>query len=238
MTTALPNDLDDLKQRLHVHDGQLQAALRLNGRLLRATIAGRAATPLSRLTWLLWAGLAVNAVTLLWLGAFAARHVHDPRFLLPALFLHVGVIVVGIAPRVRQLAHLDTLDWAAPVVRIQAQLAAVEQQSLFATRWTLLLAPLAWLPLVVVAMKGLLGVNAYAIFDRLAPNGQTWVLANLLFGVAVIPVGIWVSRRLAARMDGSPRLQRLMRDLAGSNLAEARRYVDELADLDTSSPRS
>jgi hypothetical protein len=88
-------------------------------------------------------------------------------------------------------------------------------------KWTLLLAPLAWIPFLIVGL-GLLGVDAYLIL------GLPYVAANVLLGLVVILLGLVVSRRTASRMDGSPLVQRLMRDLAGQSLARAESFVSSL----------
>jgi hypothetical protein len=74
-----------------------------------------------------------------------------------------------------------------------------------------------------VLLKGLIGVDAYAHFS------PAWLAANLLFGLLVIPVAIWVSRRYADRLQQSPLLQQLMLDIAGRNLATATEYLRSLA---------
>jgi hypothetical protein len=66
-------------------------------------------------------------------------------------------------------------------------------------------------------------VDAYAIFN------SAWLAANVALGVAVIPLAVWISKRYADRMERSPLLQFLMRDLAGYNLNAATGFLDSLA---------
>ena len=49
------------------------------------------------------------------------------------------------------------------------------------------------------------------------------------FGLAVIAAGLLVSRRYSDRFSGSPLGRRLMRDLAGVNLAAATGYLESLS---------
>ena len=76
--------------------------------------------------------------------------------------------------------------------------------------------------MLIVGLKGLLGVDAYALFS------SAWLAANVLFGVAVIPLAVWISRRYADRMKGSPLVRSLMRDMAGYNLNAAMGFLGKL----------
>jgi hypothetical protein len=96
-------------------------------------------------------------------------------------------------------------------------------ERLRAVKITLLASPLIWIPMLIVGLKGFLGADAYALFDH------AWLAANLAFGLAVIPLAVWISRRYADRMERSPLVQRVMRDLAGTNLNAAQDYLGRLA---------
>jgi hypothetical protein len=215
-------ELDDLKRRWEDLDGKLDASLRLNARLLAGGTLGKAETAMRRLARWLGIELLVDLVAALWLGSFLAEHAAQVRFLLPALVLDLGVIGLLIAA-VRQLVAIHRLDWSAPVVAIQQRLESLRVERLATTRITLLLSPLLWTPLLIVGLESLLGVNAYELFSG------AWLLANLLFGLAVIPIAIWASRSYADRLERSPLVRRLMRDLAGHNLNAASASLEELA---------
>jgi hypothetical protein len=100
---------------------------------------------------------------------------------------------------------------------------ALRAQRIRATMLTLLAAPLLWTPLLIVGLKGLLGLDVYAIFSA------RYLLANALFGLAVIPLAVWIARRSADRMGRSPLAQRLLRDIAGYNLKAAAGFLSRLA---------
>jgi len=221
--------LDDLKLRWDEMDVRLDRGLRLNARLLRESAIDRARTSLKRLSRLLWIDVAVDCLLLLWLGSFMADHLTEIRFLLPAAMLHLGVILLA-GSAIRQLVALAGLDYGAPVLDIQRRLESLRVERLRAVRWTLLAAPLVWLPLFIVGLKGLLGLDLYAMVTR------EWVAANLLLGAAVIPVAIQVSRRYADRLGRSPLAQRILRDLAGSNLNAAAGFLDSLRTFEREEP--
>jgi hypothetical protein len=215
-------DLDDLKQSWQQQDRKLDAGLRLNTVRLYVTTLKKAETSLRRLSWFLWLDLLIDIPLVVGLGSFIADHISEPRFVLPALLLDVFVIaLMGLG--IRQLVALGQTDSAAPVISLQKRTESLRIERLRAVKLILLASPLIWIPMLVVGLKGFLGVDAYAIFDH------AWLLSNLLFGLALIPLAVWISRRYADRMERSPFVQRLMRDLAGTNLNAAQDYLGRLA---------
>ena len=215
-------ELEDLKKTWEERDRRLDAAIRVNTGMLGVAITSRAETAMRRLSRLLWLELLSLGVIVLWLGSFAADHVAELRFLVPAAALGICTIARAIAC-IRQLAGSGAIDYGAPIVAIQRRLESLRVQRIRAVTVTLLLAPLLWTPLLIVALQGLAGVDAWAVLSR------GWLAANLLLGVAVIPLAVWLSRRYAERMKRSPFVQRLMRDLAGTNLAAATGFLSTLA---------
>jgi hypothetical protein len=215
-------DLDEMKQLWNDQDPTLDKALRLNARLVQAPVLRKAKNAMTRLSLLLWMELLINVVCALWMGSFLWDHRSEPRFFLPAAVLHLGVILL-LSSGVHQLAAIGNLDFGAPIVAIQRRMESLRMQRLRVTQLTLLASPLLWLPLLIVVLKGFFDLDAYAIFSK------SWLIANGLFGLAVIPAAIWISRRYAERMAGSPLVQRLLRDMAGYNLNAAAGFLSTLA---------
>ncbi|HVR41572.1 MAG TPA: hypothetical protein VMU84_20925, partial [Thermoanaerobaculia bacterium] len=202
-------ELDELKHRWAEYDRKLDASIRLNTALLRESTLHKAGSALNRLSLLLAIELVINFALVLLLGSFIGDHLGELRFVVPAAFLHVCTLAL-IATAIQQLVTLRTLDFDAPVIEIQKKLESLRVKRIQITKWVLLLAPLLWTPLVIVSLKMLFDFDAYAL--------QTWLIANLLFGVAVIPLMLLVSKRYADRFRGSPVMRRLMDDIAGRNL--------------------
>jgi hypothetical protein len=214
-------DLDALKQSWEDRDRQLDSTLRLNTLRLHAVTVGKAGTALRRLSWLLKIELFFDILILIALGSFLAGHIAEPRFLIPGLVLHVFVLLTAIDAG-RQAVAIGGLDMGQPIVEMQRRIESLRLQRLRTTRLVLLLSPLLWIPMLIVALKGLLGVDAYAIFD------PVWLAANIALGLAVIPLGVWLARRYADRAQRSPLARRLARDLAGYNLNAAAGYLETL----------
>ena len=104
---------------------------------------------------------------------------------------------------------------------IQRALAEIRVGRVRATKWTLMLAPLLWTPMLVVALRGFLGVDMYAAFD----GAGLFLAGNLLFGLAFLGAAVWASRRFSERLHRVPFVRRLLRDLGGRSLGEAERVA-------------
>jgi hypothetical protein len=214
-------ELDEMKTLWRELDRRMDRAIELDRRILAELSLGKARAALRRTTAPPVLELGIDILAVLLFGAFLAAHVHVVRYALPALVLHVAALL-GLASTVYQLVLLGRIDYAAPVVEIQRQLAALRAFRVRSTTWTLLLAPLLWTPLVIVAAKGLLGLDLYAAF------GPLWIALNLAFGVAVLALALWIARRHAGALRRSRFLQRLSDDIAGRSLAAAMGHLDEI----------
>ena len=217
-------ELDELKSRWQEQDRKLDDCLRLNQRLLRESLLGKADTALRRLSRLLWFELVVNVAGAILVGSFIGDHVTEPRYLIPAIALQLGLIAVIVAGAC-QLATIAGIDYAAPIVEIQCRLETLWLQRIRTMQWILILSPLAWTPLLIVGFKWLLNVDVYSAC------GTPFVVWNLLFGLLVLVLAVWISRTFANRMDRSPVIQRLLQDLGGQNLAAARTFVKSVSEF-------
>jgi len=214
-------DLDELKEQWQKLDAKVQLGLRVDARLLREVTSARTQTFVGGEVWRRMPLLLLDVLAVVWLGSFAADHVHELRFFVPAVALMAFAVFV-LAAGVRQLALLRGVDYSAPVLRNQRQLGQLRLERLRLTKLALLAAPLLWTPLLVVALEALFGVDAYRLF------GGWYLVANLLLGVAAIPILLWLARRYGERLAGRPLLKRLADDVAGRNLTAA---LDHLAAL-------
>ena len=217
-------ELDDLKTAWRTLDERVNASIALNLRVQTEIKLDRARASLRRLAWSPRYELVANVVAAVPIGRFLAGHVHELRFFLPAIVLQATLVALIVAGA-KQLSLLAGVDYSAPVVAIQRQLAALYALRLRVSRWTLACGPLLWVPLAIVAAKGLFGVDLYQSV------GTTWIVTSLIAGVAAILLALWISQRCADRLHRSSFWRRLSDDLAGRNLAKAMRVVRELAEF-------
>jgi hypothetical protein len=168
----------------------------------------------------------IGLIVLVSLGQFIYQYWAEPRFVLPAVALHVWVIA-NVAASIRQMAMALHIDYDEPIAAIQKQLVNLQMLRIRVTQWALLTGQVVWwVPFLIVVLKGCWGVDAYRAF------GGTVLAVNVLFGLAIIPLAIWVSRKFGDRMDRSPMIQRLMRALAGYDLNAATGFLAKLSDFE------
>jgi hypothetical protein len=218
-------ELDELKVKWAEHDRKLEVNIRLTRQLLSATKMTRARSALQRLAVFLALEAAAALAVIIVLGSFIGDHIAMARFVIPAVALDLFEIatLIVLIQQIRVALHID---YSKPIAAIQKQLESLRMLGIRSIQWTLLVAPLLWTPLLIVALKGFLGVDAYKAL------GAAYLFANLLFGLAIIPLAIWLSKKFSSRMNRSPLMQRLMKDLAGYNLNAATDFLATLSEFE------
>jgi hypothetical protein len=218
-------ELDDFKVRWEEQDRKWDQSIRLNRQLFQAVKLGKAETALYRLSFWLWIELVFTFVGAILVGSFIGDHFTEVEFLIPAILLHLFVVAL-LGTSIRQLVGIAQINFADPIITNQKKLEKLRMERIWTTKWVLLLSPLLWTPLFIVMMKGLLDVDIYS------GSGLRWVVANLLFGLLVIMIFIWASRRYATKWENSSFIQRLLRDLAGHNMNRATEFLTSLSEFE------
>jgi hypothetical protein len=219
-------DLDILKEKWAEQDRKLGTSIRLNRQFLMAANMNRLQSPLRRFAFFTGMGVFLGLITLVTLGEFIHAHWAEPRFALPAVGLHIWVIAY-VAASIRQMAMALQIDYNRPIALIQKQIESLRVLRLQVIRWALLTGQLVWwIPFLIVVLKGLWDVDTYQVL------GIRFLIANVALGLALIPAAIWLSRNFGDRMDRSPAVQRLMRDLAGYSLAAASDFLATLSEFE------
>ncbi len=221
-------EFDDLRTAWQSLDARVEElersslALRRHGELARVQRALRwfAASPAL--------GLAQDLVGIGLLAAFLRGGPHEARFVLPALAL-LACLVPSALTNLWQLAVVGRLDWSAPVLELQRSLARVRAVRVRVVGAIFLLAPLLWMPLLIVAAQGLLGVDVYRVAS------SEWIAANYLFGLLAIPVLRFAARRVTGRLS-SRTLARIVDAISGASLARALSALDEIAGFEMEGP--
>jgi hypothetical protein len=215
-------EMDDLRRTWAEYDRKLDSNIRLSRQLLMATNLNRVRTPLRRLALFLSVESTIQFVVVAVLGSFIYENIGRPRFLLPGVALDVFAIAI-LAAMIRQIAGALRVDYDKPIATIQKELGELRAFRIRYVQGIFLVATLIWTPLQIVALKGFWGLDAYRIF------GAPYLIANVLVGLAIIPLAIWLSRKFGDRMGHLPAVQRIMSDLAGYNLNAATSFLATLS---------
>jgi hypothetical protein len=222
-------DLDEMKQTWAEHDRKLEASIRLNWQLLKTTNLNRVQSALRRMAAFLGLEVVVQFAAVVALGSFIHDHIAEMRFAVPAAALDVFAIAILIA-MIRQITGALQIDYEKPIAVIQRQIEDLRVLRIRYIQGIFLMATLAWTPLLIVTLKGFLGLDAYRLF------GAAYLAANVLVGLAVIPLALWLSSKFGDRMGRFPIIQRFMKDLAGYNLNAATGFLAKLSEFEEENP--
>lgn len=211
MTTL---DLDTFQQRWQSQDAKLDQALALNTRVLakleRTEVRGAVGRLFLPVRW----DLAMDALLVLMFGLFIGNRVAvwdaELRFLIPAVVLF-GLSVLAFASSLRQLTvteSLEAVEW-------------LRRHRIVVTKCVFLLAPVLWIPLVIVAVRALGG-------DLYAYMSAGFIVVNIAICGAIIPLALLAARVFGERALHYRWVRELHDALGGSRFVEAR---DRLAEL-------
>jgi hypothetical protein len=218
-------DIEELKTKWQALDDRVQSLERVNARLSGEVKKERTGRLIRRDDWQMLPSILLDALAVLLLGSFIADHHREARFLVPALMLQLFVLGLVIV-RVRHRVLLHRIDYDAPVLANQRRLEHVRVGRFRMMKLIFVVAPLLWTPLLIVSLKALFGVDAYRVL------GLPYLLANVAFGVAAIPVLSALAGWGARKLEGRPALKRICDDLAGRSLSDAIRYLDSLVEFE------
>ena len=174
-----------------------------------------------RLTRQVASGVAINALLAIALGLFCARHLGEPQFLIPGVIIDLCVIALLIRG-VHQLISLRATDFGSTVIESQRRIETLRLSRIQTNRWTLILAPLMWTPLLIVTLKGVFGLDSYATFET------SWFIANTAVGIALTPLLMWISKRFGNRFHEATFAKQLLEDLVGRSRARTAAFLDQL----------
>lgn len=209
-------ELDDFKAAWQALDRRLSEQNALSFTLLKERKVTQAKAQLRPLVIGQWVQLLAGIVMSLLFGSFWVDHLDKPHLLLCGLALHAyGILFIVLAGR--ELYAIHQLDFAAPVVEIQKQLANLRT-------WRIRVAPLfaitgsvIWIPLLLVIFAWL-GADVWTN----DPNVVYWFFTSAAVSLALVFCLIfWLRhpsrRRLADVLDEGTvgqSIQRAQRTLA------------------------
>ena len=209
-------ELDDFKAAWQALDRRLAEQNALSFTLLKERKVTQAKAQLRPLVIGQWVQLLAGIVMSLLFGSFWVDHLDKPHLLLCGLALHAyGILFIVLAGR--ELYAIHQLDFAAPVVEIQKQLANLRT-------WRIRVAPLfaitgsvIWLPLLLVIFAWL-GADVWTK----DPNVVYWFFTSAAVSLALVfGLIFWLRhpsrRRLADVLDEGTvgqSIQRAQRTLA------------------------
>jgi hypothetical protein len=214
--------LDDLKEAWAAQGALLERSLVIDERLLREMLLRKVRFALA--PYALWMALevALGIAALFLVLPILVAHLGEPRYVVV-----VGALVVFTAGITALCAYLLVnglqLDYGGPVTALQRDIERIRLVEYHAFKWALLGGVVLWLPAVLVLFEALSGAALLARVDL------AWLVANLVFGGAVLALGQALSRKYVERADLAPWARRLVDGLSARSLRSAAGHLAELS---------
>lgn len=221
--------LDDLKQAWAAHGALLERSLAIDERLLREVLLRKVRFALA--PYVLGRALEVTLclAALFIVMPVLAAHVAEPRYFVVGGAL--AVFTVGIAAlSAYLLVNVLQLDFGGPVTEIQRALERIGLAEYRATKWAVLGGVVVWLPAALVLFEAVTGLAPLARVDL------AFLAGNLVVGLAVLALGLALSRRYVEHPALGPRARRLVEALSGRALRSAAGHLAELARFEREEP--
>lgn len=213
-------ELDDFKQAWQTLDRRLERQNALNLRLYTDGKLEKARAGLRPLVWRQVLQMVFGVLLMLLAGSYWADHRDVPYLLVSGLIVHAYGAAITILGGIT-LGMIGRIDYTAPVLGIQQQLAKLRRFYIRGGLFVGLSWWLLWSPLLIV----LAGLDGNA-------SGQAWLSSYLAIGAATGVAGLlatWWFHRWS-RHPSRPRLAKAMEDsLTGGSLRKAQQMLDELA---------
>ena len=224
---------DEMKSAWQAIDQKLDASLRLNLTLLRTEKLKHVRTPLRWLAVGLVLEIVGFSVGLVMLGNFLADHFSHVRFAWPAAVLDIW-FMLGLGVAIWQLVLVKGIDYDAPVAAIQRQLGQLRIVRLRSIRWALLTGQVVWwIPFYLILLQ-LVSAGGPASVAALYNRLRSFVVFNLCFSLALIPVWIWIARKWKGPMERSAGMGWLADQVSGVSLNDAGKFLADLAAFEES----
>jgi hypothetical protein len=209
-------ELDDLKIAWQTLNRNLERQHTLALHQFKETKIGRLRSGLRPLLLGQLALLLIGAAVTVASAQFWVKHVGAPFLLGCGVFLQ-GYGIMFIAFAIRDLFLIRRIDYSAPVIAIQKQLAALRSWHIRAAAWHGFIGSVAWLPVMIV-MLHLMGVNGFT--DK--PAKVAWLIST----AAVCLLANYGLMRLAHSPGKWGRA--LQNSWIGSSVNRAQAMLDEI----------
>lgn len=216
-------ELDELKLAWQSLDRRMEALMTMNQQELLKEKRGKVRSKLRLLAWGQSFQMIIGSViTLISIGFWHAM-LEIPHLFFAGLSLHVyGVLLIMFGGAMHGM--MSRVDYSAPVMTIQKQLAKTRRFYVLASTTLGLVWWLLWIPLMMVAFAWAFNVDIYAHQPLIL---WSWVIIGSGGLMASLGFIYWASKRpiLSGKLE---------RSAAGKSLNNAQAFLDEIADFEKS----
>jgi hypothetical protein len=217
-------ELEDIRADWAMRDQSLAAAVRLQTNLMREALTEQRLERVRRYGAMRGFELVLYIGFLAALGVFLARNFGEWKFFIPAAALELWTIVDAVV-KIREREALRAVNFGLPPTDVQRQLARLRLERARTVKWELLTGQIVWwIPLAIVAFKGLFGVDLYTV-SAFMPK---FMAINLGLGLAFIPVALLAGRFVGPLVADTHVSRGVIDAITGRDLAEARAIAERI----------
>lgn len=217
-------ELDELKSIWSRYDKKLDKNLKLNIRVIKELNLDKTKSNLHRLMVLRMAELLFCLMIVISLGDFIGSHIWDPQFAIPAFILNVFAII-GLAGSIGQIALIGQIDYSDSITSIQRKIEKIQSHMLMMLKLLILSLPF-YIAYIILGFKLFFDIDAYAHFDH------NWWVANIIFSVALVPLAMWIYRKLSFKNDDHSLIRKLIDGTGGKQITAAAHFLYEIEEFE------
>jgi hypothetical protein len=217
-------ELENIRADWAMRDQFLASTVRVQTNLLRKVLIEQNMKTVRRLGAMQGIDLLIHIAFMAAFSIFLARNFGDWKFFIPAAALQLWMIVNAVV-KIREREALRAVNLGLPPSDVQRQLARLRLERARSLQWALLTGQIVWwVPLAIVTLKGLFGVDLYTVSAFM----PTFMAINLGLGLVFIPVALLLGRFVGPLIADTHFARGVIDAITGRDLAEARAIADRM----------
>jgi hypothetical protein len=212
-------ELDDLKDIWKQQEEKIDHQWQLNVKTLKQTNLDKAKSKLRSLSWVVSITLLFYLLMAMFFMIFGFRNLEIGYFALSGFVLSLWSLLVATGS-IGQLRAIHKIDYTEPIPILQTKLEKLKLIILKYLQLAQWIFPF-YLSFVIFWSKVLFD------FDIVANAGNTWLLIQLIFSICLIPVSIWLHRKLRPENINKKWITTLMLG-SGSQVSDAIAFIKRI----------
>lgn len=211
---------EELNELLKTFDEKLNRSLAVNLQTVKEIKMQKSVFALNKLRISGIIEIIVGAVFAIFLGNFIYENSNSLSLTISALILDVFAIAV-IAGAVRQLILISEFEVSSNVTESQRILATLRTHRLTYLRLAILQFPF-FLAYILIGFKVFFNTNIWET------GNKNWLISNVMLGIILIPVSIWIIRKIQPANLHIKWVRTLVETTSGQEISNAMIFLDEI----------